>query len=192
MKRKFEEQHLPPTGSVEQLDPETLKMEKEREEATKVKNIGLLVFGNYEIDAWYFSPFPINQPTLDRLYMCEFCLKYMTKEEMLAPHLADCPWRHPPGCEIYRHEGVSVWEMDGKSHSKLYCQNLCLLAKLFLDHKTLYFGMECGMLAWLFASFQSILFVSGLLCCCTPVWPLRLTVTFVVCRRGAISVLRCD
>ena len=25
---------------------------------------------------------------------------------------------------------------------QLYCQNICLLAKLFLDHKTLYFDVE--------------------------------------------------
>lgn len=27
-------------------------------------------------------------------------------------------------------------------HSQTYCQNLCLLAKLFLDHKTLYLEVE--------------------------------------------------
>lgn len=26
--------------------------------------------------------------------------------------------------------------------STIYCQNLCLLAKLFLDHKTLYYDVE--------------------------------------------------
>lgn len=31
--------------------------------------------------------------------------------------------------------------MNGK-FNKIYCQNLCLLAKLFLDHKTLYFDVE--------------------------------------------------
>ena len=36
---------------------------------------------------------------------------------------------------------MSVFEVDGYIH-KLYCQNLCLLAKLFLDHKTLYFDVE--------------------------------------------------
>ena len=36
---------------------------------------------------------------------------------------------------------VSVFEVDGKD-CKIYCQNLCLLAKLFLDHKTLYFDVE--------------------------------------------------
>lgn len=33
-----------------------------------------------------------------------------------------------------------MFEVDGKDH-KLYCQCLCLLAKLFLDHKTLYFDV---------------------------------------------------
>lgn len=34
-----------------------------------------------------------------------------------------------------------MFEADGRDH-KVYCQNLCLLAKLFLDHKTLYFDVE--------------------------------------------------
>ena len=34
-----------------------------------------------------------------------------------------------------------MFEVDGRDH-KVYCQNLCLLAKLFLDHKTLYFDVE--------------------------------------------------
>lgn len=36
---------------------------------------------------------------------------------------------------------LSVFEVDGLV-SKIYCQNLCLLAKLFLDHKTLYYDVE--------------------------------------------------
>jgi len=36
---------------------------------------------------------------------------------------------------------LSVFEADG-AKSKLYCQNLCLLAKLFLDHKTLYYDVD--------------------------------------------------
>ena len=41
---------------------------------------------------------------------------------------------HPPGDEIYRHDALSVFEIDGAA-CRTYCQNLCLLAKLFLDHK---------------------------------------------------------
>lgn len=48
---------------------------------------------------------------------------------------------HPPGTEIYRSGPLQVWEVDGKQ-STIYCQNLCLLAKLFLDHKTLYYDVE--------------------------------------------------
>ena len=32
-------------------------------------------------------------------------------------------------------------QVDGKKE-KLYCQNLCYLAKLFLDHKTLYYDVD--------------------------------------------------
>jgi histone acetyltransferase MYST1 len=54
---------------------------------------------------------------------------------------SECTWRMPPGKEIYRKGTLSIWEVDGKDH-KIYSQNLCLLAKLFLDHKTLYFDVE--------------------------------------------------
>ena len=49
----------------------------------------------------------------------------------------------PPGNEIYRTANglLSVFEVDGNTN-KIYCQNLCLLAKLFLDHKTLYYDVE--------------------------------------------------
>lgn len=36
--------------------------------------------------------------------------------------------QHPPGNEIYRHENLSVFEVDG-AVSKIYCQNLCYFAK---------------------------------------------------------------
>jgi len=54
---------------------------------------------------------------------------------------AKCDLRHPPGNEIYRDGELSMFEVDGHKN-KIYCQNLCLLAKLFLDHKTLYYDVE--------------------------------------------------
>lgn len=33
-------------------------------------------------------------------------------------------------------------ESSASPTPQIYCQNLCLLAKLFLDHKTLYFDVE--------------------------------------------------
>jgi histone acetyltransferase MYST1 len=54
---------------------------------------------------------------------------------------SECTHRQPVGKEIYRKGTLSIYEVDGREH-KIYCQNLCLLAKLFLDHKTLYFDVE--------------------------------------------------
>ena len=45
------------------------------------------------------------------------------------------------GDEIYRKDKLSVFEVCGKKY-KQYCQNLCLIAKSFLDHKTLYYDVE--------------------------------------------------
>jgi len=47
----------------------------------------------------------------------------------------------PPGNEVYRDGSLSIHEVDGDVNRE-YCQNLCLLAKLFLDHKTLYYDVE--------------------------------------------------
>lgn len=43
--------------------------------------------------------------------------------------------------QIYRKNKLGVWQVDGK-RQKQYCQHLCLLAKFFLDHKTLYYDVE--------------------------------------------------
>lgn len=45
------------------------------------------------------------------------------------------------GDEIYRCGNVSMFEVDGKKE-QIYCQNLAYLAKLFLDHKSLYSDVE--------------------------------------------------
>jgi histone acetyltransferase SAS3 len=52
-----------------------------------------------------------------------------------------CPAKHPPGDEIYRDGKHSFFEVDGRKNP-VYCQNLCLLAKLFLGSKTLYYDVE--------------------------------------------------
>ncbi|KAM3912901.1 histone acetyltransferase KAT6B isoform 2-T2 [Leptodactylus fuscus] len=101
----------------------------------------IIEFGKYEIQTWYSSPYPQEYARLPKLYLCEFCLKYMKSKTILSRHLKKCGWFHPPANEIYRKGDLSVFEVDGNI-SKIYCQNLCLLAKLFLDHKTLYYDVE--------------------------------------------------
>ncbi|KAG8188536.1 hypothetical protein JTE90_004769 [Oedothorax gibbosus] len=102
---------------------------------------GAIEFGKYGIETWYSSPYPQEYARLPKLFLCEFCLKYMKSKNILSRHMRKCSWRHPPGTEIYRKDDLSVFEVDGNVN-KLYCQNVCLLAKLFLDHKTLYYDVE--------------------------------------------------
>ena len=90
---------------------------------------------------WYFSPYPQELCHLPVIYICEFCLKYLKSKNCLARHRMKCKLFHPPGNEIYRKNNISVFEIDGRKN-KSYAQNLCLLAKLFLDHKTLYYDTD--------------------------------------------------
>lgn len=55
----------------------------------------------------------------------------------------ECPLKRPPGTEIYRDSklGCAIYEVDGAQH-KLYCQNLCLLARLFLESKVICFNVS--------------------------------------------------
>ncbi|KAL0228352.1 hypothetical protein RCL1_004495 [Eukaryota sp. TZLM3-RCL] len=123
--------------------PELCLYEKERIERTKFKNVMQIQLGRFVIDTWYFSPYPEDYTPIDRLFICEFCLKYFKCKFSLIRHSLKCSLQRPPGDEIYRSqdEHISLYEING-SIQRLYCQNLCLLAKLFLDHKTLHFDVD--------------------------------------------------
>lgn len=135
-KRKIEETHA--EEGHEDFDAASLR---EHEEFTKVKNISKIELGKYEIDTWYFSPFPPEYSDCNKLFFCEFCLSFVKRKEQLARHMRKCDLKHPPGDEIYRQGSLSMFEVDGKKN-KIYGQNLCYLAKLFLDHKTLYYDVD--------------------------------------------------
>ncbi|EGD83389.1 hypothetical protein PTSG_03996 [Salpingoeca rosetta] len=137
MKRKTEASHMGRAGtggSQASLDA----VEREYEKNTKIKHITSVYFSKYRLSAWYLSPYPEEYGKLPHLYVCEWCFKYMAHRHALLTHT--CTRRCPPGREIYRKHHISMYEIDG-AQEKLYCQNLCLFAKLFLDRKTLYFDV---------------------------------------------------
>jgi histone acetyltransferase MYST1 len=139
-KRKHEAEEHEEEG---ELDLATLK---EHEEATKVKNINRVVMGRWQMETWYFSPFGKEYDGTDVLYVCEFDLNFFARREQLERYLqTKCKLFHPPGEEIYREKKkehyISIFEVD-PADQRIYCENLCLLAKLFLDHKTLYYDVE--------------------------------------------------
>lgn len=127
---------------------ETAARPKASGPASKIKCIN---FGGYEIDTWHAAPYPEEYSRNKHLYICEFCLKYMNSDYVAWRHKLKCSAKHPPGDEIYRNQvtnpetgaetTLSFFEVDGRQNP-LYCQNLCLLAKLFLGSKTLYYDVE--------------------------------------------------
>ncbi|XP_066141478.1 histone acetyltransferase Tip60 [Euwallacea fornicatus] len=108
---------------------------------TRMKNVEMIELGPHRIKPWYFTPYPQEMVNLPCIYICEFCLKYRKSRKCLERHLSKCNLKHPPGNEIYRKDNISFFEIDGRKN-KVYAQNLCLLAKLFLDHKTLYYDTD--------------------------------------------------
>uniref|UniRef100_A0A7S0RE57 Histone acetyltransferase n=1 Tax=Chlamydomonas leiostraca TaxID=1034604 RepID=A0A7S0RE57_9CHLO len=120
------------------FDPNALR---EHEEFTKVKNIDQIELGRHVMDTWYFSPFPPEYKDCKKLYFCEYTLAFFKRRSQMLRHMNKCRTRHPPGEEIYRNGNVCMFEVDGK-REKAFCQNLCFLAKLFLDHKTLYYDVD--------------------------------------------------
>ena len=145
-KRRYNEIHNV-DAPVEDLPPMDQMFERMHEERTKVKNVHSIELGRHEMDTWYYSPYPGEYGKCSKLFLCPYCFKYMRKAKTLVQHRAGCGPKHPPGKRVYRHpQGanepvLSFWEVDGERF-KMYCQNLCLMAKLFLDHKTLYFDVE--------------------------------------------------
>eukprot|EP00659_Diplonema_papillatum_P008000 gene8000-12302_t len=155
----------------------------------QVRRVDHIVFGDMIIPAWYSSPYPaaLNADLMangGRLFVCDVCLKYTTSAAQMTRHrgeLGNClgngPLRgihHPPGSQIYAHNGWSLWDVDGGAaqephleeefmmweHSSIvghappagslailehagrlrFCNNLCLLTRLFLDTKLNRYG----------------------------------------------------
>lgn len=116
-------------------------MTQRPEEVHRVKNISTIVIGEHKVDTWYFSPYPSDYTLKDTIYICEFCLSYFNDSRRFERHREKCNLFHPPGNEIYRKDNISFFEIDGHKQ-RTYCRNLCLLSKLFLDHKTLYYDVN--------------------------------------------------
>eukprot|EP00892_Ulva_mutabilis_P009610 jgi/Ulvmu1/7020/UM033_0079.1 len=116
-------------------------------------------FGQYELPTWYHSPLPPPYATMKHLFICPYTLKYFQKRRTLDAHIRSIAieHRHPPGECIYAspppppgnavldtgpkitavcEPQVVVYKIDGLKY-KLFCQNLCLFSRMFLDGKTL-------------------------------------------------------
>lgn len=133
------------------------------------RNIDNVVFGDKLFAAWYpsegFAKEIVGRDVaecrqmLERLYVCKYCFKYSKEIVASIRHTKTCERRPDgdepmvPGRRIYEHfgadesgtklddeDGWDVWEVDGED-DPLYCQNLSLFGKLFLDNKSIFFDV---------------------------------------------------
>ncbi|KAJ5693010.1 hypothetical protein N7462_002433 [Penicillium macrosclerotiorum] len=107
------------------------------------RNVKNVVLGDLLFKPWYQSIYPEDLVAKDaeHLYVCRWCFRYSCDKVAFAEHTRACIHRvTPPGTKVYDHGGYAVWEVDGEEH-KLFGQNLSLFAKLFLDHKTVFFDV---------------------------------------------------
>ncbi|CAK4622831.1 unnamed protein product [Aphanomyces euteiches] len=132
--------------------PDDLKakfIEMDAENKRQMQQVPCVEFGRFEIKTWYPSPYPKAFYPHDKLFVCESCLGYTSTKRLLEHHRADeCDLakKRPPGRKVYDEmledsSTLTLIEVDGKTDA-LYCQNLCLFAKLFMDQKTLYFDVS--------------------------------------------------
>lgn len=86
------------------------------------------------------APMPSVQ-SLGKLWVCDLCFKYFRSKPSWQHHYTACDVLKPPGRMVYQRGSYSIYEVDG-AQAPLYCQNLSLFGKLFIDVKSLFFHVE--------------------------------------------------
>lgn len=95
------------------------------------------------------APERVTTPMIPKLHACPFCFRYTVNSGDYALHIqkhVSETERDPEGwlpvpqsaLKVYEWDGYTVWDIDGEQE-KLYCQNLSLFAKLFLEQKSVFF-----------------------------------------------------
>ena len=122
---------------------EDKKLQNKIDEESKIRNFNTITLGEYQMNTWYFSPYPKDVIKNGDVFICQFCLFYFHSKELLSKHCDYCELRSPPGLMIYRdiERDLAFFEVDGFKQVN-YCRNLALLSKLFLDHKSLIYDVD--------------------------------------------------
>ncbi|KAF2211252.1 hypothetical protein CERZMDRAFT_43722 [Cercospora zeae-maydis SCOH1-5] len=113
-------------------------------------NVKNIVLGERHIKPEYPSFYPealVGGKKTEWLYVCQWCFKYTNELLKFSAHCGQadggkkvCPMKsEPPNGEVvYANDNYSIYKLDGEQH-KLYCQNLGLFAKLFLETKSVFY-----------------------------------------------------
>lgn len=135
------------------------------------RNIDRVTFGDYTFNAWYGngayflnhgdSELGISKTTvsrkrstsslpgqywLDNLYVCQFCFKYTSDQKCFTAHRVLCSHdtAYPKvGQLVYADMKASILIKRIQGYkNELFCQNMALFSKLFLDDKSVYYNVD--------------------------------------------------
>ncbi|KAL1739286.1 acyl-CoA N-acyltransferase [Schizophyllum fasciatum] len=77
------------------------------------------------------------------VYVCDLCFKYFAEMAHLELHKRKCTMFHPPGRRVYQQGALSSYSWAHVAYAaQIYCQNLALFGKLFIDIKTVFFDLD--------------------------------------------------
>ena len=101
---------------------------------------------NIRLTPCYPSDYMRHHGMAPTLYLCNKCFYPHTEEGLLYDHMENkCKNFKQPGRVIYEEAEGDVlyrfYEVDGLKH-EMYCQQLCLFAKFFIDSKTICYAVR--------------------------------------------------
>ncbi|KAI5806375.1 acyl-CoA N-acyltransferase [Geopyxis carbonaria] len=103
--------------------------------------------GKHLIIPWYAAAYPkrlVDEASSEqnKLYVCEFCFKYTTDLKNAVVHMKLCKFEPQfLGIQVHQTSGYTIYEVDGRLHP-LFCQNLSLFSKMFLDTKSICYDVQ--------------------------------------------------
>ncbi|CAF0731361.1 unnamed protein product [Didymodactylos carnosus] len=115
---------------------------------TKSIKLPWIQLGKYEFETLCKSSCCKELLQADKIYICEFCLKWSLSFTCWRRHRSKCTQDRPPGRLIYSQSDVNVYEVEGWKY-QTYCEDLCLMATFFIDSKKLLKGL-CFLIKLLF------------------------------------------
>lgn len=81
-------------------------------------------------------------PWLDVLYVCPYCFKFTDVKLEWEQHLNSCQFKNRlPGKVMYNDGETVIRKIKGANH-KLFCQCMCLMAKFYLDNKSIFYHLD--------------------------------------------------
>ncbi|VEL37187.1 unnamed protein product [Protopolystoma xenopodis] len=78
-------------------DPSTLEFD-----SPETRNPRQIQLGKYVVTTWYSAPYPSEYARLQRLYICEYCLKYIKSRKVYLRHMRNMThYRYPAAARLF-------------------------------------------------------------------------------------------